>query len=157
MLAIAHDADKREWPQEHACGLPLTFNALMWRAEGVAPGVYRYAAQEHSLYWCAEAPSPEETAELFLQDEFAVAPLAIWITGNLAGACARHNSWGHRQLLLRAGAAAHRLWMAALGMGLQGCLVSGLVPGAARRLLDFDGYHRASLIAFIAGHGVPFR
>jgi SagB-type dehydrogenase family enzyme len=157
MLAIAHDGDKRDWPQEHVHGLPLTFNALVWRAEGVAPGVYRYTAKHHSLCWSTDVPSLRETTGLFLQDEFAVAPLAIWITGNLAGACARHGSFGHRQLLLRAGAAAHRLWMAALGMGLQGSLVSGLVPGAARCLLDFDGYHRTSLIAFIAGHGVPFR
>jgi nitroreductase len=90
--------------------------------------------------------------ELFVQSDFADAPAVIWIAGNLAAACASDGARGHRHLLLRAGAAAHRLWMAALASGLNGSIVAGLVPGAARRLLGFDGYKTASLLAFAAGH-----
>lgn len=157
MLSIAHEGDKRDWREEHEKGLPLTFMTIVRHAEGVRPGVYRYVAQDHTLCFSREALSAQDMTELFLQDEFAAAPLVVWIAGDLAGACAHHGSFGHRQLLLRAGAAGHRLWMAALGMGLQGTLISGLVPGAARRLLKMDGHRRASLLAVIAGHEVLFR
>jgi hypothetical protein len=56
-------------------------------------------------------------------------------------------------LLLRAGAAAHRLWMAALGTGLAGCLAAGVVPGTARRQFGFDGFRQASLLSFVTGYG----
>jgi hypothetical protein len=42
--------------------------------------------------------------------------------------------------------------MTALSLGLSGCMVAGVVPGAARRLLGFDGYGTASLLAFVMGH-----
>lgn len=86
-----------------------------------------------------------------MQSEFAKAPLVVWITGNLAAAAARHGGFGHRQLLMRAGMAAHRLWMAGMATGLSGCIVAGVVPGAARRQLELDGYRKASLIALAAG------
>jgi SagB-type dehydrogenase family enzyme len=157
MLSIAQRSDVSDWPEEHALGLDLVFMAIVSRAERIPAGVYRYDTQDHALRSCRNALSPSQITGLFLQDEFTTAPLVIWITGNLAGACARHGAFGHRQLLLRAGSAGHRLWMAALGMGLQGCLVSGLVPGEVRRTLGIDGYRCASLLAFVAGHGVPFR
>ncbi len=40
-----------------------------------------------------------------------------------------------------------------LALGMAGCLVAGVIPGAARRSLGMDGYTNASLLAFAAGHG----
>lgn len=155
MLYCAHRADAERWVEEHRAGCPLTYLALAWNVEGMGPGVYRYDAEEHALKFLEPAPSPQQTTELFLQDEFHAVPLVVWISGNLAAACSRHGSFGHRQLLLRAGASGHALWTAAMGMGLSGSLISGLVPGAARRQFRLDGYRRASLLAFAAGHGIP--
>lgn len=154
MLFYAHQRDTKDWPQETQDNLPLSFLAIAWRVEGIEPAVYLYDPQKHGLSFSSAAPSPPEAVELFVQDEFASVPLVIWIAGDLAGACARYGAFGHRQLLLRAGAAGHRLWMAALAMGLSGSLVSGLIPGAARRQLGLDGYNRASLFAFVTGHGI---
>ncbi len=152
MLNYAHMGDVHEWPEEHRHGLPLTFLALAGRVNGLAPFVYRYDSATHSLVRFAAAPSDDERVELFVQAEFASAPLCTWVVGNLAGACARHGAFGHRQLLLRAGAAGHRMWMSALAAGLSGCLVAGVIPGAARRYIGIDGYRQASLLAFAAGH-----
>jgi SagB-type dehydrogenase family enzyme len=152
MLQYACQGDRTDWPEEHAAGQDLTFLAVAARIEGLSPGVYSYMQEVHALEFSGPGPTVREGVELYVQAEFSSAPLAVWITGNLAAACARHGAFGHRQLLLRAGAAANRLWMAALGMGLEGCIVAGLVSGAARRWLGLDGYQRASLIAFSTGH-----
>jgi SagB-type dehydrogenase family enzyme len=153
MLHCTFQQDMTDWPEEHTASLPLTFIVLAWRVEGLEPGVYEYSFPGHGLIRIAPAPSPEQAVELFPQSEFCVAPLVIWIFGNLAGSNERHGAFGHRELLLRAGAAAHRLWMAALGMGLAGCLAAGVVPGTARRQFGFDGFRQASLLSFVTGYG----
>lgn len=153
MLHHAYHGDLNDWPAEHAQLQPLTFLVLASRLEGCRRGIYEYVHNENGLAPLWPATHTEEIAGLFVQPEFEYAPVVIWIAGNLAAACARHGSFGHRQLLVRAGAAANRLWIAALAMGLKGCIVAGLVPGVARLKLNLDGYRRASLIAFAGGHG----
>ncbi|HWG50623.1 MAG TPA: SagB family peptide dehydrogenase [Candidatus Acidoferrales bacterium] len=153
MLRCAYSGDAEDWLKLHKGEIPLKFVVLASRVEGLLTGVYEYDPSGERLGWIAEMPDSESMAELFVQREFVAAPLLIWIFGDLAAACARHGAFGHRQLLLRAGAAAHRLWLAALGMGLAGCLVGGMVPGAARRKFAFDGYRDATLLAFATGYG----
>jgi SagB-type dehydrogenase family enzyme len=150
-LYYANRADFEEWPDEHRIGLPLIFLLLANRVAGLNAGVYEYKPRRHGLTHIARGLSREETSELLVQPEFADAGFIIWIAGDLAAACARYGAYGHRRLLLRAGAAGHRLWMGALGFGLSGSLVAGLIPGRARTLLRLDGYRRASLFAVAAG------
>lgn len=154
-LHYAHSNDISDIEELHdgpCCYVPLTFFVLAKGAQETDHRVYEYDAARHGLVSAGPSLSREQVRELFVQSEFVDAPVFIWITGNLAEACARDGARGHRQLLLRAGAAGHRLWMAALGLGLSGSLVAGLVPGAARRLLNIDGLRFASLFAFAAGY-----
>jgi len=152
MLYCAHVGDLADWPQEHAEGQALSFLVLASRVQELSPGVYAYTPGQHALGLLRPALAVDKMVELFVQPEFSSAPVVMWIAGNLAAACARHGAFGHRQLLLRAGAASNRLWAAAMGMGLVGCIVAGVVPGAARQHLGLDGYQHASLIAFSAGN-----
>jgi SagB-type dehydrogenase family enzyme len=139
------------WPEEYRHS-DLAYYVLARQVAGIAPGLYRYHAETHGLSREGPPLLRDHMLDLLVQAEFADVPVLIWITGNLAAACAGEGARGHRQLLLRAGAAGHRLWMAALSLGLSGCLVAGVVPGAARRLLGFDGYLTASLLAFAMGN-----
>lgn len=152
MLRCAQDGDANDWPDEHRAGQQLDFLVFAQRLEGASPAVYAYNENKRGLSRIAVAPSLKEMSELFVQPEFASAPLFVWIVGNLHAACARHGAFGHRLLLLRAGAAGHRLWLGALSVGLSGCLIAGLIPGAGRRRFALDGYERASLLGFAAGH-----
>lgn len=149
MLACAQQGDENDWPLESNAGRPLTFFCLAWRIEGLASGIYIFEHKSHSLSRRKTALSGAETAQLFLEPQLATAPLMIWITGNLAAACAAHGGFGHRQLLLRAGAAGERFWMAALAMRLAGAVISGIIPGAGRQFLGLDGYTSASLLGFL--------
>jgi SagB-type dehydrogenase family enzyme len=157
MLSVAHHMDADAWPEEHRNGQSLTFLLLVQRVIGVTPGLYLYDSANHSLRLLREAFRFEELFHLYVQDEFALAPVAVWIVGNLAAACARHGAFGHRQLLLRAGAAGNQLWMAGLGMGLSGSLVAGIVVGSAARELGLDGYLKAGLLASTFGYSAPGR
>ena len=151
MLASAYDGDRRDW-QNESQAFPLQFLVLASRVEGVAPGAYVYDHSHNVLRQWRSDYMPERQGELFIQEEFSSAPLTIWVSGPLAAACENHGGFGHRQLLLRAGAAVHRCWMAALSLGMQGCPVAGIVPVTARELLGLDGYIDAPLLAFTAGH-----
>jgi nitroreductase len=152
MLHSAQAGDARDWPQEHDDDLGLGLEVLAAGVAGIAPGVYRYVAAEHALRLDSPLPGREQLVDLLVQEEYASAPLLVLILGNLAAACRRHGAFGHRQLLLRAGAAGQRLWTAAMALGLAGSVFAGLVGGAARRRFGFDGYREAALFAFAAGH-----
>jgi SagB-type dehydrogenase family enzyme len=154
MLSFAHAADVKEWPDEHLKGQALSFFLIAQRVAGLNSGVFTYQPANQSLHFIRGPLDPYAAVQLYVQDEFASAPVAIWVVGNLAAACARHGAFGHRQLMLRAGAAGNRLWMAALGLGLSGSLVAGLIAGRARRELGLDGYRKSPLLAVTIGYPV---
>jgi SagB-type dehydrogenase family enzyme len=156
MLNCAHDGDREQWREEHRIGQPLTFYVLAWRLAQFDPGVYIYDGEKHALRFAAPVRSSQESARLFLQAEFSSASVVVWIAGNLAASCARLGALGHRHLLLRAGSAGHRLWMAALAMGLSGGITAGVVPEAAREQFGLDGYQQVSLLAFATGVEAQF-
>jgi SagB-type dehydrogenase family enzyme len=151
MLASAYDRRRRD-SLDDSQDLLLQFLVLASRVEGIAPGAYVYDHSENGLRQWRSDYMPGRQRELFIQEEFSDTPLSILVFGSLAAACEKHGAFGHRQLMLRAGAAVHRCWMAALSLGMQGCPVAGIVPGAARELLGLDGYIEAPLLAFTAGH-----
>jgi SagB-type dehydrogenase family enzyme len=154
MLSFAQRADVLEWPQENQSGMSLNFTLLAQRVENLKAGVYEYESAERRLNLVGDPPCYEQLARLYVQAEFATAPLAIWITGSLAASCAWYGAFGHRQLLLRAGAAGNRLWVAAIAMGLSGTLIAGM-SGSARRILNLDGYLRTGLLAVALGYATP--
>ena len=156
ILQVANAGDEQDWSQEIAAGVTLHLLVVAWRVQGLTPAVYRYAAASHALEYVGPAPNQQtEGIDLVLQTEFADAPVIVLITGNLAAACERHGAWGHRQMLLRAGAAGHRLWLASLGVGLVGTVFAGFLPRAAHRVAGVDGYRNAGLFAYSAGHLHP--
>jgi SagB-type dehydrogenase family enzyme len=129
----------------------LTLLVLAMRVEGLEAGGWIYDPNRHALEFWKPAPGRVEMEELFVQPEFAAAPVHVWIIGNLAAACSRYGAWGHRNLLVQAGAAAHRVWFGAMGKGLKGAIVAGLAPGRTRLHLGLDGYTRAAIAGVAAG------
>ena len=152
ILKAAILGDQQDWPHEEDAGVGLQLLTVAWRVEGIEPAVYSYHPQSHELAYVGPAPDPKEATSLALQAEFASAPVLIFVTGNLAAACERYGSWGHRQLLLRAGAAGQRLWLASIGVGLAGTVFAGFLPRAAHRFAGVDGYLQASLLAYSVGN-----
>jgi SagB-type dehydrogenase family enzyme len=156
MLYCANHGDSADWSEDQCEGRSLQFVVIAQRVRGLDSGVYSYDPIGHRLSHLTGPLAATNIADLYVQNEFASAPVSIWIFGNLAAACARHGAFGHRKLLLRAGAAGHRLWLVAISVGLSGCLIAGLVPGACRRHLHLGGYRQISLIAFASGYEAKY-
>jgi SagB-type dehydrogenase family enzyme len=151
MLSFAYSSDVNDWPEENLNGLPLSFMMVAPNVGSLNDGFYQYDPVRQALLSLRGPISPDDLRRLYVQEEFALAPLVIWIAGNLAAACARHGAFGHRQLLLRAGAAGNRLWMSALAMGLGGTLVAGIVQNSAGKILGLDGYRKRAILAVAIG------
>jgi SagB-type dehydrogenase family enzyme len=142
------------WPDESLKNHILKCYLLALRVEGLSSGLYLYDPGKHALCRSATRLCAEVVNELFVQSKFASAPAHIWIVGNLALSSYRYGAWGHRRLLLHSGCIANRFWIAALSLGLSGCIVAGLVSGAARQYLGFDGRRRAAVLSFTFGYGI---
>jgi hypothetical protein len=151
MLRVASEGDRQDWPHEEASGVGLQLMVVAWRVAELEPAIWRYEPAAHELVYVGPAPSSKEADTLTLQVEFTAAPALVFISGSLAAACARYGSWGHRQLLLRGGAAGQCLWLGAIGVGLVGTVFAGFLPRAANRFAGVDGYLQSSLLAFAVG------
>jgi nitroreductase len=151
ILRVASEGDRQDWPREEEAGVGLQLLVVAWRVEELEPAVWRYEPATHELSYVGPAPGREDASSLTLQVEFSAAPALVFVSGGLAAACARYGSWGHRQLLLRGGAAGQRLWLGAIGVGLVGTVFAGFLPRAANRFANVDGYRQAGLIAFAVG------
>lgn len=154
LLATAVRGDRKDWPAETAAGVPLRLLVLAWRVEGLtddAPGLYEYDPDKQALRFVNTAPPPGEADALFIQQEFANAAVVITVVSNLAAAVARHGSYGHRLLLMRAGAAAHRAWLSGLSFGLVGTVFAGFIAAPLRELAEIYGYQDAQLFALALG------
>jgi nitroreductase len=156
-LFYAHLADTTGLGKVQCRHLPLRFFVLARNVAGLVPALYQYEFVKHRLIKMRSLPSEKGLATLFVQPEFSEAPLTIWITGNLAAACASFGARGHSELLLRAGVAGHRLWLTTLAFGLGGTLVAGTNRSAARDILGLDEYRTATLLAFAGGFAAPNR
>src|SRR6185312_1955466 len=152
MLKAAVEGDGADWPSaEYPANIELL--VVAWRVEGLAQGIYQYLPAAHSLALVGPAPKQEAGGRgLVLQTEFADAAAIVLVTGELGAAVKQHGPWGHRNLLVRAGAAGYRLWLASLAIGLSGTVFAGLLPRAAQRLAGLDGYRKAGLFAYAVGY-----
>jgi nitroreductase len=150
ILWVAYEADIAQWPQEHLQRRALEFFLLENTKDGQKT-LYEYQHSDGSLNHIKAIPRSSTLPSLYVDPCFQDAPSAIWIVGNLAEAIGAHGSYGHRQLLFRSGAAANRLWLTAISLGIAGTISGGLLPRSARQLLDFDGWRRLALCAFLAG------
>jgi len=150
ILASAMRADAADWPAESAAGIELTCFLLAWRVDTLPAAIYRYATAGHELITHARIPAAP-AAQLLRQPEFGQAAAFIEVVGNLAAAVESQGSHGYRQLLVRAGAAGHRAWLAAVAAGLSGCVFEGLLPLRFKQAVGTDGFTAVRLVATAIG------
>lgn len=150
MVKYAYEADSSEWPESALHQTALRFFILQTAKEG-SKTLYEYRRNADELGLVKRIPPSDISKPLYVDPCFQEAPLAVWIIGDLAKAIEAHGSYGHRQLLFRAGAAANRLWLTAISLGLAGTIAAGLLPRIARQVLGFDGWQSLPLCAFLGG------
>lgn len=155
VAAVLHAAvcsDTQAYPSEVRAGLGLQLLVATRAVDGITPALHVLVEDGWALQRIAELPRGEAAADLVLQREFADAALTVLVIGDLEAACARHGDHGHRSLLIRAGAAAHAVWLTAIARGLGGSVFAGALPGALRELAGVEGARRLQLFACAVGH-----
>lgn len=155
VAALLHAASEIDAQVSPGSTAALELVLAAWRVDGLAPSLQRYDGRSHALEPLAPLPVGVAAEDLVLQREFARAPAVLVVMGDLRHAVRERGAHGHRRLLLRAGAATHAAWLAALELGLVGSIFAGLLPDELRRLGVADGYTRAPLLAFAVGHAPP--
>jgi len=93
-----------------------------WRVQEVTAAYYVYEPEAHSLARSCSVPTSVDIAAMLRQVEFASAAALLVVVGDLDDGLGRFGNHGYRLLLLAAGAALHRCWLAAVRLGLAACL-----------------------------------
>ncbi len=151
MFHIMKSAQKSELDRFCRC-MELTYYLVANRILGVPSGVYRFESNRAVLVRVAPAATDGQISRLFVQPEFAQAPMLVVVTGNMEAVCGHYGARGHRMLLQRAGASCNKLWMACATTGISSCIVAGIVPAAVRRACRLEASRSSGLIALAAGH-----
>lgn len=146
-------ADRRHWFAERENHATVHLLVAARNVAGLEPGMYLYRPDLHALH-LVSVEAARHPREYVLQADVSEAPTIWLVTGNLAAALRYHGDHGYRQMLQRAGAVAHTAQLAALSIGLAGCLHGGVLAPGIRRLAGINGYTEAPLFALSLGHPV---
>lgn len=154
ILYAAWFSDYEEWKGVHR-KVPLSFIVLKRDGRTKVRAAFRYEPYRQLIVPLSEGLNEDCGSEIFFQSEFASAPLSILITANLSRACRNLGTAAYRLLLLRAGAAGHRMWLAGVAFGLEGTVHAGIKISSIRRHLfgSLDG--QAPLFACSLGARIP--
>jgi SagB-type dehydrogenase family enzyme len=129
------------------------------RCEGIAPGVYRYLAVEHSLERAGE-PGPE--LDLLLVEarqgtggELAAhPPVLLVVTARVFRVTRKYQSLAYSLILKEVGALFQTIYLVAAAMGLAACAIGTGDSDRFARAAGLDFYTEASVGELILG-GVP--
>lgn len=97
---------------------------LVRRAEGLAPGLYRYLPQKHALVWHKETDQAWSRAmeAAFTSNRFQKQAAATFFWAAVPARMVwHHGQRGYRNLYLDAGHIGQNLYLTAEGMGLSAC------------------------------------
>jgi len=150
--ALAYLARAAGAPLVHAPALSL--HAIVHRAEGVAPGHYRYDPATHRLERQRTADLRGSLRRICLgQRKAGDAAVAFIPVADLRAVVAAEGERGYRHLLLDAGALGQRLYIAAEAAGLTARNLAAFIDDGLNDLLGVDGREHAAVHLTVAGHG----
>jgi hypothetical protein len=153
LLRAAWINDQKEWKHAHKLGICLKFSILFRTTVDGVFSMFRYIPDYHALTTLHDVVTEESIEEMFIQHDFLQAPVSIFISANIGEAVLHFGLSAYRGLLLRAGAAGHRMWLTGLTMGLEGTLVAGLRMGGVRAQIEMAGECESPLLACSLGNG----
>jgi SagB-type dehydrogenase family enzyme len=116
------------------------------RVAGIAPGLYRYAADAHRLIPLRSGDLSDSMVNACLRQEMAGSAAAgLVMVGSVAREAARAGERSYRDLLLEAGAIGQRVYLAAEALGLAARNLAAFIDDWFNDLIELDGEERAAL------------
>jgi hypothetical protein len=119
---------------------------------GLRRGMFVYDPLDHKLALKKAMFQEADLRSVYIQPEFASAPVQFFLVSNAAAICARSGVNAYRQMLMMLGESVHVLSTAASIEGLVGTVIAGIRPSGLRNLFGLNGYTKSCLIAFAAGY-----
>jgi len=151
MFSAAWMNDREEWKLAHKLRIYLNFTLLHQVSDEGRFSMYRYAPAYGALEKLHEEVDDAAVREMFTQEEFVHSPTSIFISAHIAQAVASFGPAAYKLLLVRAGAAGHRMWLTGLALGMEGTLVAGLRTSGVRALIEKDYEGLSPLLACCLG------
>ena len=134
----------------------ITLYLYIHRVEGVAPGVYRYAAETSELHLIRAGDQRVAIAGLSLRQDLAGnACLALSMNADLEAATRTYGDRGYRYAHFEAGAIGQRLYLAATALGLGATGIGGFFDDATHGYLGLAPEQGQVVYHFAIGHPVP--
>jgi len=119
---------------------PLEILALVGAVQGLAPGLYRYEPDGHTLTRLEVRDSRAPLARAALdQDWLAEAPAVLVLTARFERTTARYGERGVRYVYMEAGHAAENVCLEAAALGLGAGLIGAFEDAAVRAVLKPAG------------------
>ncbi|WP_054705710.1 nitroreductase family protein [Bacillus sp. JCM 19041] len=95
--------------------VPIDYLVIVKNVDGLSQGFYKYQEGKLSAY---KDTNVDELRSMFLQLEFADAPVTILIYGHLEHELVQKGTKGYRDLLIKAGIVSNRLWLSTVDLGM---------------------------------------
>ena len=131
---------------------PIEVYPVVFRVEGLAPGVYHYLVGQHALALVRAGDiRPDVHRAALFQSMVTTAALVLVLTGVPARVTAKYGDRGQRYLLLEAGHISENAYLEATALGLGCCAIGAFVDVEVDRLLGVDGHAESSVFMLALG------
>ncbi|ESA32065.1 nitroreductase [Leptolyngbya sp. Heron Island J] len=156
LLHLAHGitAEAREFRAVPSSGAlyPLEIYSIVHRVEGLEPGIYHHAIQDHQLELLQSGDFRQPLINAGLNQEFlGEANVCFVVSGIFQRTRWKYHERAYRYVLMEAGHLGQNLYLAATALGLGVCCVGAFLDTPLNQLINVDGNQEAALYLVTVG------
>jgi SagB-type dehydrogenase family enzyme len=120
--------------------------------QGLAPGVYHHAVEDHCLEQLGTGDHRAELQEVTLDQELAADAAVVFVWSAVFGRAAwEYGARAYRYVYLDAGHAAQNLFLAATALGLAACPVGAFTDTRLDGIIGVDGRTESAIYLMAVG------
>jgi SagB-type dehydrogenase family enzyme len=131
---------------------PIEAYAVVHNVVGLAPGVYHYGVQHHTLAQIKSADLRDTVVQQGLQQAFlGQCNVVIFLTMIMQRMRPKYQDRSYRYGLIEAGHLGQNIYLAATSMGLGACAIGAYMDDAINDMLGIDGVEEFSVYMLSVG------
>jgi SagB-type dehydrogenase family enzyme len=131
---------------------PVETYLVVHSVQGVEPGTYHYAVEQHALEQLRTGDLRLDIARAALDQPMAAQGSVVFVwTGVFGRSKWKYRQRAYRYVYLDAGHIAQNLALAAVALGLGSCQIAALYDEEANALLEVDGTDESTLYMTVVG------
>ena len=147
--------DEREFRTVPSSGAlyPLEIYPIVYRVDGLEPGLYHHAIQQHRLELIKPGDLRQPLVRAGLNQDFLGEAQVCFVVSSIFQRTRwKYHERTYRYVLMEAGHLGQNLYLAATALGLGVCCVGAFLDDALNELLDIDGKEEAALYLITVGN-----